>query len=935
MKPNEPEYIKIEGARENNLKNIDLHIPRNKLTVVTGVSGSGKSSLVFDTLFAEGQRRYVESLSSYARQFLGKLKKPDVEKIEGIPPAIAIEQKTIQGNNRSTVGTVTEIYDYLQLLFAKIGKTFSPISGKEVKKHSVKDVTEYVKALEEGSRLYIVFPINAENFAEAAGKIRNYKEKGFVRLECNGKILYITEYENNPELCEDYQNLNILVDRVKTKKDESTVSRINEAAEIAFRESEGHCIIKIVDGNAIKEETSFSNKFEEDGITFTEPSYHFFSFNNPLGACPVCEGYGNIIDYSDDLVFPDKNLSIIDDAIAPWRGSSSSFFKEQLIKNAHKFNFPVHKPIKDLTEKQIQLLWTGNKYFTGLREFFKMIEAKTYKIQARVFIARFRKQTTCPACKGTRLRKETSYVKVGGKNIQQLVNLELSELYNFFQNLELDETDKQIAKHILHEINKRLELLIKVGLGYLTLNRTTNTLSGGESQRVRLANSIGSSLVGSLYILDEPSIGLHHEDTGKLIKVLKELRDVGNTVVVVEHDEKIIEAADYIIDMGPLAGRNGGEVTFAGPAGDIKKAGTLTALYLTGRRKVPMPSVRRKWTNYIALTGATQNNLKLSGITVKFPLNVLTVVTGVSGSGKSSLVNDVLFKAVRNHVKQELQETGKYEKIGGDLHLIKHIEYVDQKPIGKSSRSNPVTYLKAYDDIRKLFAQQPRAQFNGFTPKHFSFNVDGGRCENCKGEGIIKIDMQFMADVYLVCEVCKGKRFKDEILEIEYRGKNISDILEMTVKEAIEFFSQDNSSLAKQIVKKLSYLDEVGLGYLQLGQSSSTLSGGESQRIKLAYFLSKEKSEPTLFMFDEPTTGLHFYDIEKLLVAFNNLIKRGHSIIVIEHNPEIIKNADWIIDLGPGGGKNGGNIVATGTPEQIAENPDSLTGKMLKDILKN
>ncbi len=926
------ESIYIQGAQENNLKNIDLKIPRNKFTVITGVSGSGKSSLVFDTLYAEGQRRYVESLSSYARQFLGKLKKPDVENIFGIPPAIAIEQKTIQGNNRSTVGTVTEIYDYLQLLFAKIGKTYSPITGKEIKKHGVKDVAEFIASLPEDTRIYITFPLNATNFSEAAEKVRYYKEEGFARIECNGKIIYISEYEKNPSVCKDTRKIHILVDRLKNNQTEETRSRINEAAEIAFRESEGYCTVKYQNSDQYGKE-NFSNKFEEDSTEYFEPSYHFFSFNNPLGACPVCQGYGNVIDYSDELVFPDKNLSIIDDGIAPWRGSSSSYFKDLLIRNAHKFNFPVHKPIKDLTDKQIKLLWEGNKYFTGLREFFQMIEAKKYKVQARVFISRFRKQTTCPACNGTRLRKETSYVKVAGKNIQELVNMELADSYAFFKDIKLSEIDKQIAKHILHEITKRLGILVKVGLGYLTLNRTTNTLSGGESQRIRLTNSIGSSLIGSLYILDEPSIGLHHSDTGRLIKVLKELRDVGNTVVVVEHDEQIISEADYIIDLGPLAGRNGGQITFEGTPDKLKKSLSLTAQYLTGKRKISIPLVRRKWTNYISLTGVAEHNLKLENKTVKFPLNVLTVITGVSGSGKSTLINDVLYKAVRNHVKQELQETGKFKSLGGDLHLIKHIEYVDQKPIGKSSRSNPATYLKAYDDIRKLFAEQPRAKFNGLDPKHFSFNVEGGRCETCKGEGIIKIDMQFMADVYLVCEACHGKRFKEEILEIKYRDKNISDVLEMTISEAIEFFSADTTTLAKNIVKKLTYLQNVGLGYLQLGQSSSTLSGGESQRIKLAYFLSKEKSDQTLFLFDEPTTGLHFYDVEKLLKAFSDLIKRGHSIIVIEHNPEIIKSADWIIDLGLGGGKAGGNIVAEGTPEDVATNEISLTGKMLKALL--
>ena len=820
------------------------------------------------------------------------------------------------------------------MLFAKIGKTFSPISGKEVKRHGIVDVTNYILSLKEDTRIYIVFPVRGKSFSDVSNQIRNFKEKGFTRIECNGKLLYISEYEKNPELCKDFEKINILVDRLKVKKDNNTISRINEAVEIGFKESNGYCVVKVIDGQKVIEQNFFSNKFEEDGICFIEPSYHFFSFNNPLGACPVCKGYGDILDYSDDLVFPNKNLSIIDDAIAPWRGASSSYFKELLIKNAYKFNFPVHKPIKELTKEQIKLLWEGNKYFTGLRDFFKMIEAKTYKVQARVFISRFRKHTVCPECKGTRLRKETSYVKINGKNIQELVNMELSALYAFFKNIRLDETEKKIAKHILYEINKRLELLLKVGLGYLTLNRPTNTLSGGESQRVKLANSIGSSLVGSLYILDEPSIGLHYQDTERLIKVLKELKDIGNTVVVVEHDEKIINAADFIIDLGPLAGRNGGEIVYIGTPKEMKKAKTLTSKYLNKKLKIPVPKIRRKWTNYISLSGATHNNLKLSDVTVKFPLNVITVITGVSGSGKSSLINDVLYKALRNYLNNEMQETGKFEKLGGDLHLIKHIEYIDQKPIGKSSRSNPVTYIKAYDDIRKLFAQQPKAQFNGFKPKHFSFNVEGGRCDNCKGEGIIKIDMQFMADVYLICDVCNGKRFKDEILEIKYRNKSISDVLEMTIKEAITFFSEDETNLTKQIVKKLSYLNEVGLGYLQLGQPSSTLSGGESQRIKLAYFLSKEKTDHTLFMFDEPTTGLHFYDIEVLIKALNNLIKRGHSIIIIEHNPEIIKNADWIIDLGPGGGKYGGKIVAYGTPEQVANNDTSLTGKMLKEVLE-
>ncbi len=924
--------IIIEGARENNLKNISLSIPRNKITVVTGVSGSGKSSLVFDTLFAEGQRRYVESLSSYARQFLGKLKKPDVEKITGIPPAVAIEQKTIQGNNRSTVGTITEIYDYLQLLFAKIGRTYSPVSGTEVKKHTTEDVVDFLKTLEENTKIFIEIPIKKVTFSDIAEEINKYSQKGFIRLSCKNKAIFISDFEKNPGICQK-ETIAILVDRIKIKKDNATFSRLYESVEIAFKEV-GECQIKYWTNNEIKTKL-FNNRFEADGITFIEPSYHFFSFNNPLGACPVCQGYGNIIDYSEDLVFPDKNLSVYEDGIAPWRGEKSKKYKEQLIKNAHKFNFPIYKPIKDLTCKQLDLLWQGNKYFTGLRDFFKMIEAKIYKVQARVFISRFRSQTVCPACHGGRLRKETAYVKIGGKNIQELIEMELEDLFLFFKNLNLTENEYNIAKHILYEITKRLDLLLKVGLGYLTLNRTTNTLSGGEAQRIRLANSIGSSLMGTLYILDEPSIGLHHSDTDKLIKVLKQLRDIGNTVVVVEHDEQIIREADYLIDLGPLAGINGGKIMFSDIPDKLKNYNTLTAQYLYGKRKIKVPTTRRPWSNYISLTGATEHNLKLEHHTVKFPLNVITVITGVSGSGKSSLMNDILYKALKNVINEENKPTGNFKQIDGDLHLIKHVELVDQKPIGKSSRSNPVTYIKAYDEVRKLFASQHKAKFNGFTPAYFSFNVDGGRCENCKGEGVIKIDMQFMADVYLTCDVCGGKRFKEEVLEVTYRGENIADILEMTIDEAIDFFSKDNNNLAQSIKKKLSYLQEVGLGYLQLGQSSVTLSGGESQRIKLAYFLSKEKKEHTLFLFDEPTTGLHFYDIEKLLIAFDKLIKRGNTIIVIEHNPEIIKYADWIIDLGPGGGKHGGKIVVEGTPEKVSKCEKSFTGKMLKQYLEH
>jgi len=925
-------YIQIKGARVHNLKNIDLKIHRNKLIVISGLSGSGKSSLAFDTLYAEGQRRYVESLSSYARQFLGRINKPEVDYIKGIPPAIAIEQKVNTRNPRSTVGTSTEIYDYLKLLFARIGKTISPISGKEVKQHHVIDVTNFIQSFPENTRFMIGSPLKMKNGRSMLQEAELLLQQGFSRLEIDNEILKIDELlkENKEVHCGD-SACNIVIDRATVSDDEDNLSRIADSVQTAFFEGRGECVVKIYIDTKVKEE-HFSNLFEADGIEFEEPSVHMFSFNNPLGACKTCEGYGKVIGIDEDLVIPNKSLSVYQEAIACWKGDKMKEWKDELINTAEKFNFPIHKPFYDLSDEQRNLLWTGNQHFQGLNRFFKMLEENTYKIQYRVMLSRYRGKTNCPDCLGTRLKKEAGYVKVGGISIQDLVLLPINELTVFFSRLKLTEYETKVAERILTEINNRLDFLNDVGLGYLSLNRLSSTLSGGESQRINLATSLGSSLVGSMYILDEPSIGLHSRDTARLIRVLRKLQKLGNTVLVVEHDEEIIRAADEIIDIGPLAGRLGGEVVFQGTHEELESSSeSMTAKYLTGREKIEIPLTRRKWNNYIEITGARENNLK--NVSVKFPLNTICVVTGVSGSGKSSLVSKVLYPALAKMFGGFSEKTGQHDQIKGDINLITSIEFVDQNPIGKSSRSNPVTYLKVYDEIRKLYSELQSSKYNGFKPSHFSFNIEGGRCEECQGEGEITVEMQFMADVHLVCESCKGKRFRDEILEITFEGKNIFDILDLTVNEAIDFFGSQKSTSAKKIARLLKPLQDVGLGYVKLGQSSSTLSGGESQRIKLASFLAKEKGSPSLFIFDEPTTGLHFHDIRKLLDSFNALIARGHSIIIIEHNMDVIKCADWVIDLGPEGGKDGGRIIFEGKPEDLVNVPESYTGAALKEKL--
>jgi excinuclease ABC subunit A len=925
-------FIVLRGARVNNLKNISLSIPRNKFIVVTGLSGSGKSSLAFDTVYAEGQRRYVESLSSYARQFLGRINKPEVDFIEGIPPAIAIEQKVNSRNPRSTVGTSTEIYDYLKLLFARIGITYSPISGMEVKKDSVTDVVNYIISFEEDTPALILCPLTRardKNFRQYLELLLN---QGTNRIEIDGKIEKLEDVLKKYKITGD-ELINLVIDRVRVTHDEESESRVADSVQTAFNEGNGECIVRILSEEK-PEHRHFSNRFERDGIEFEEPNEHMFSFNSPYGACRRCEGYGKIIGIDEDLVIPDKSLSVYEEAVACWKGQFMSNFREEFIKNAVlNHDFPVHRAYADLTDEQRDLLWNGSKRVDGINQFFAYLEEKKFKIQNRVLIARYSGKTTCPDCKGSRLRKDASYVKVNGKSIQDLVLMPVDELYSFFSQITLTEHQASVAARILVEIQNRLEFLNNVGLGYLTLNRLSSTLSGGESQRINLATSLGSSLVGSLYILDEPSIGLHSRDTYLLINVLKKLKQLGNTVMVVEHDEDIMRAADEIIDIGPLAGRLGGEVVFQGTHEQLETSSeSYTAKYLTGKMKIPIPLVRRKWQNYIEVTGARENNLKK--LNVKFPLNTLCVVTGVSGSGKSTLVRNVLYASVSRHFNDYNEKTGAFDLLRGDLSMLHGVEFVDQNPIGKSTRSNPVTYCKAYDEIRKVFAELPAAKNNNLKPSHFSFNVEGGRCEECQGEGEITVEMQFMADVRLVCESCHGRHFKDEILEIKYRGKSIFDILEMTVDEAVEFFSEKGGSTEKKIAQKLQPLSDVGLGYIKLGQSSSTLSGGESQRVKLASFLTQDKaSEHTLFIFDEPTTGLHFHDINKLLDAFNALIEKGHSIIVIEHNMDVIKCADWVIDLGPEGGKNGGNLVFEGTPEDLVNCETSYTGKFLKEKL--
>ena len=911
--------ILIKGAKLHNLKNITVGIPRNKLVVITGLSGSGKSSLAFDTLYAEGQRRYVESLSSYARQFLGKLDKPKVDNIIGIAPAIAIQQKVNTSNPRSTVGTSTEVYDYLKLLFARIGKTYSPISGQEVKKHTVTDVVDAVMRYPEGTKLLLLAPVSIPKDRTVEQVLKLLLQQGYARILYKEEIIRLEE-DNLPKNLDNFQ---LVVDRVIVRHDEDFQHRLADAVDTAFFEGKGECYIQEMDGVV---QTHFSNRFELDGITFLEPNVHLFSFNNPYGACPKCDGYGDTIGLDEDLIIPNTGLSVYENAIYPWRGETMSWFRDQLVNNAYKFDFPIHKPWFELTDKQKQLVWDGNKYFTGLTDFFKELEEKSYKIQNRVLLARYRGKTRCHECHGKRLRKEANYVKIAGKSISDLVELPIEELQLFFKELKLNDYEQEVAKRLLLEINNRLQFLADVGLGYLTLNRKSNTLSGGESQRINLATSLGSSLVGSMYILDEPSIGLHPRDTERLIGVLKSLRDLGNTVIVVEHDEDIMKAADYIIDIGPEAGTHGGEVVAAGAYEELLKANTLTGKYLSGRLAIEVPKKRRTSPQHITLVGCRENNLK--NIDVTFPLDMLTVVTGVSGSGKSTLVKKLLYPAIQKELDLGGEKIGQFTKIEGKYKHLQSVEFVDQNPIGKSTRSNPITYIKAYDDIRALFANQKLAKMRNFQSKHFSFNVDGGRCEVCKGEGEVTIEMQFMADVHLTCEACGGKRFKKEVLEVMYEGKNIDDLLNTTIDDAVAFFQKHKQT---KIAEKLKPLQDVGLGYVTLGQSSSTLSGGEAQRIKLASFLSKSDSkEKVLFIFDEPTTGLHFHDIRKLLDSLQALIEKEHSVIIIEHNTEMIKSADYVIDLGLEGGAKGGYLVATGTPEEIAKNKQSYTGKYLK-----
>lgn len=962
----------------HNLKNVDLALPRNRFIVITGLSGSGKSSLAFDTLFAEGQRRYVESLSAYARQFLGKIEKPAVEYIKGISPAVAIEQKVNTRNPRSTVGTSTEIFDYLKLLFARAGKTYSPVSGKLVRRHTVTDVVDSVLALPAGTKLMLLAPLKPEKDKTLKEILGLLLQQGFTRILYKGEVLKLNEI--NVSSLSTKEEINIVIDRFSVNhEDEDLASRIADSVQTAFYEGDGDLILekiipqaeaetvgeekgagkktagagkekkvaakkatakKSVDGNVPSNANRihFSNRFEADGIQFEEPSVHFFSFNNPIGACKTCEGFGSVIGIDPDLVIPNKNLSIYEEAVACWKGEKMSAWKDKLIMHAYKFDFPIHKPFGELTKAQKELVWTGNKYFSGLNDFFKDIESQSYKIQYRVMLSRYRGKTTCPDCRGTRLRKDANYVKFADKSISDIVLMQVKDAFKFFTEIKLTEEEKKLTKRLLTEITNRFRFLSDVGLGYLTMNRLSSTLSGGESQRINLATSLGSSLVGSMYILDEPSIGLHPRDTERLIRVLLALRDIGNTVIVVEHDEEIMRASDVMVDMGPMAGTLGGEVVFAGTHKDLLSAQSLTAKYLTGREKIPVPAKRRKWKSFVEIRGARENNLK--NLTVKFPLDVMTVVTGVSGSGKSTLIKRILYPAFQKHLGGYGEQTGQFDSIKGDFQHIAAIEFVDQNPIGKSSRSNPVTYVKAYDEIRALYAEQPLSKMRGYKPSHFSFNVDGGRCDVCEGEGEVIVEMQFMADVHLLCENCKGRRFKEETLEVIFNpkpadpsyGKNIADVLDMTIDEAIIFF-EDGSNHGRRIVAKIKPLQDTGLGYVHLGQSSSTLSGGEAQRIKLASFLTQGNNQPpTLFIFDEPTTGLHFHDIRKLLDAFNALIAQGHSILIIEHNMEVVKCADWVIDLGPEGGDEGGNLVFEGTPEQMVKSK-SDTGKYLKEKL--
>lgn len=931
---NYDQNIIIKGARLHNLKNISLEIPRNKFVVITGLSGSGKSTLAFDTLYAEGQRRYVESLSAYARQFLGRITKPEVDFIKGIPPAIAIEQKVTSKNTRSTVGTSTEIYDYMKLLYARIGKTISPVSGQVVKRHSVDDVVNRIVSFPEGTKITLLAPIVIPEGRNFEQQLQTFLAQGITRLLAYDKkgeknIVNIADVDNAGKLQKQYKEIYLLIDRFKSSTRPDAMSRMGDSVQTAFYEGDGDCMIEIQTETETHRE-NFCTRFEADGIKFEEPSVYTFTFNNPIGACPLCQGIGRVVGIDEDLVVPAKKLSVYDNAIKCWNGPQMSRFKDDFIKLHYK-NFPIHKPYIDLTDEEKKILWHGRH---GIDEFFKLIESEIYKIQNRVMLSRYRGQTVCPECGGSRLKKEAQYIKISGKSITELVDLPIDELLEFFRGITLTPTETQIAQRILKEILSRLEFLCDVGLDYLTLNRLSSTLSGGESQRINLATSLGSSLTGSLYILDEPSIGLHSRDTEKLIRVLKKLRDLGNTVIVVEHDEDIIRAADQIIDIGPKAGVFGGVIMFQGTIKEMDQAkNSLTASYLTGKEKIPVPQRRifnPKSSPRITIKGARMNNLK--NIDVDIPLYMMTVVTGVSGSGKSSLIKGILYPALAQRIKDTGIKPGDHDSIEGDIKMIDNVEIIDQNPIGKSSRSNPVTFIGAYDDIRKLFSEQQLSKQMGYSPGHFSFNTAGGRCEECQGDGVIKVEMQFMADVYLVCDSCGGKRFKDEVLDVKYRDKNIYDILEMSVTEAVEFFGADkDSNIAKKITAKLSTLAQVGLGYIKLGQTSNTLSGGENQRLKLAQFLlTEQKGVHTLFIFDEPSTGLHFFDIHTLLKAINALIDRGNSVLIIEHDPEIIKCADYIIDLGPGGGKNGGNIVATGTPEKIAANKKSFTGKYIK-----
>ncbi len=923
-------YIVIKGARVHNLKNVDVSIPKNQLVVITGMSGSGKSSLAFDTLYAEGQRRYVESLSAYARQFMGRMNKPEVDYIKGIAPAIAIEQKVITSNPRSTVGTSTEIYDYLKLLYSRIGKTISPVSRTQVRKDTVTDVVNAVNILKEGSTVTILCPLFPHNNRSLKEELAVLLQKGFLR------VVYQSQFRKIEDLLEDssvsnqkltdHQTIQIVIDRISVSHDEETQSRVADSVQTAYFEGKGDCILDM-DG----QQQTFSDRFEADGLKFEEPSPNFFSFNNPYGACKRCEGYGKVMGIDEDLVVPDKSKSVYDGAIAPWRGEKMREWLDQLVKNAIKFDFPIHRPYSQLSAEQLQLIWSGNQYFQGLDDFFKYLEEQTYKIQYRVMLSRYRGKTTCPDCKGSRLRPDAAYVKIAGKSITDVVLMPLDQALQFFKNLELDAHEQQIAKRLLMEITNRIQFLNDVGLSYLTLNRLSNTLSGGESQRINLATSLGSSLVGSIYVLDEPSIGLHPRDTNRLIGVLKSLRDVGNTVLVVEHEEEMMRAADHILDIGPYAGTHGGELVFDGTFDQIlKHPHSLTGKYLSGEEQIPVPHQRRNWSNFVEIKGARENNLQ--NIDVKFPLHVLTVVTGVSGSGKTSLVKRILYPAIQKVIGNYAgEQTGVYDSLEGDYSTIEQVELVDQNPIGRSSRSNPVTYVKAWDEIRNLMASQPAAKAAGLKPSAFSFNVEGGRCDVCQGEGEVKVEMQFMADIFLPCESCGGRRFKQHVLDINYQEKNVADILELTIDEALNFFSNE-----PKIVARLQPLADVGLGYVHLGQSSNTLSGGEAQRIKLASFLVKgNQAKQTLFIFDEPTTGLHFHDIKKLLKSFDALISQGNSILVIEHNMDVIKCADWIIDIGPEGGDAGGQVVFEGTPEGIVAEPRSYTGQYLRERLNS